>query len=103
LRSYLPEVLELLGQALFNLGREEESRSRLEEARNEAKAMDAKGNLWSILFHLSQLETVPKEADRLCQKAREIIEFIANNTGRPLFRESFLNLPEVRAVIESMD
>jgi predicted ATPase/DNA-binding SARP family transcriptional activator len=99
--SYMPDVLDLLGQALFKLGRIEEARTRFMEARDEAEAMGAKGSLWSILFHLSLLETEPEAAAQLHQNAREIVEFIANNAGRPSFRKSFLNLPEVRAVIES--
>ena len=79
----------------------EEARVRLMEARDEAESMDAKGSLWSILFHLSLLETEPEEATHLRQKARGIVKFIADNTERPLFRESFLNLREVQAVIGS--
>jgi tetratricopeptide (TPR) repeat protein len=103
IRSYLPEVLDLSGQALSKLGRVEEAQTRLKEARDEAEAMGAKGNLWPILFHLSQLEKEPEEAARLGQEAREIVEFIANNTGKPSFRESFLELPEVQAVIENTE
>ncbi len=103
IRSYLPEVLDLSGQALLELGRVEEARSRFMEARLEAESMGAMGNLWPILFHLSQLETELEEAARLRQEARELIEFIANHTGRPSFRESFLALSEVRAVIESTE
>lgn len=101
--SYLPEALSLSGQALSNLGRMEEARSRLREARREAEAMDAKGILWPILYHLSRLESEPEKVTRLRQKARKIVEFIADNTGRPSFRKSFLSLPEVQAVLESTD
>ena len=101
-RSYRPEALELSGQALFKLGRVEEARSRLGEAREEAEVMDAKGYLWPLLYHLSQLESTPKEAARLRQQAREIVEVIANNAGSDSLRASFLALREVRAVLESV-
>lgn len=42
-------------------------------------------------------------AQALDLEAREIVEFIANNTGKPSFRESFLSLPEVQAVIENTE
>lgn len=101
IRSYLPGALDLVGQALFNQGRLEEARIQMLEAREEAEAMGAKGNLWPILFHLSQLEKEPSKAWELCQEAREIIDFIADNTGSSSLRESFLALPEVQAVIEA--
>ena len=86
---------------MFKLGRREEARAFLLQAREEAESMDAKSSLWSILFHLSLLEKKPEETVQLRQRAGEIIAFIANNlVERPKLRESFLNLPEVRAVTE---
>ncbi len=100
-RAYLPETLALLGEALLQLGRGEEARNRLQEGRKEAKEMGARGHIWPILFRLSAMESDRQEAQRLRQKAREIIDFIADHAGEEYLRESFLALPEVQAVIQA--
>lgn len=100
-RAYLPETLDLLGEALLQLGQGEEARNRLQEGRKEAMEMGARGHMWPILFRLSAMESDHEEAQRLRQKAREIIEFIADHAGEEYLRESFLALPEVQAVIQA--
>jgi len=99
-RAYLPETLDLLGEALLQLGRGEKARTHLQEGRIEAKGMGARSHLWPILFRLSTIESNREEAQRLRQKAREMIEFIADQAGEEYLRESFLALPEVQAVIQ---
>ncbi len=101
--AYLPETLDLLGQALLKLDRAEEARRYLLEGREAAEANGAKGHLWPILAHLSATENEPKEAERVRQEARKIVEFIGENSGSELLRDSFLALPEVRALIEATD
>jgi len=49
---------------------------------------------------LSQLEADPTEAERLRQQARRIIKHIADHIDEADLRESFLNLPDVRAVLD---
>ena len=47
------------------------------------------------------MESDREEAQRLRQKAREIIEFIADQAGEEYLRESFLALPKVQTVIQA--
>ncbi|MDX1612945.1 MAG: BREX system ATP-binding domain-containing protein [Candidatus Promineifilaceae bacterium] len=101
MRAYLSEVLDLSGLALSKLDRQEEARRRFERAREVAEATGARGSLWPILLHLSQLEPEPPASTDLRRQAKETIEFIVDNVETPSLRASFLALPEVRAVIES--
>ena len=66
--------------------------------------MGARWSLWPILLTMSQLEAKrghAAEADALRHQARELVEDIADHAGTPELRASFLNLPEVQAVMQS--
>jgi hypothetical protein len=93
----LPECLYLQGQAWLTLGQPETAYDCFLEARALAEAIGSRQMLWPILFTLSQLEPNPTEAERLHQQAREIVAYIVGHTPVGL-RDSFLALPEVRAV-----
>jgi len=98
MRLYLSEALLIKGQALLAQGRVEEARTTLAEGRAIAEAIGARRSLWPILKALGQIEAQrgnQAEAQALRQKAREIIEYIADHAP-PEMRETFLNLPEVR-------
>ncbi len=97
MRTYLPDGLYLQGQALLALGQKRKAYDRLAEARAVAEAIGSRRMLWPILLALSQLEPNPTEAKRLHQQAREIVAYIADHTPADL-QDSFLGLPEVRAV-----
>jgi hypothetical protein len=101
MRSPMPDVLYLQGQAMLRLGQESAARDRLVEARAEAEAIGSRWLLWQILFTLSQLETDPTEAQRLRRKAEEIIKYIADHIDDLELRTSFLDLPDVQAIVES--
>jgi tetratricopeptide (TPR) repeat protein len=101
-RSYRPGVLYLQSQAWLALGQDEAGHARLLEARAEAEALGARWWLWQILAALSRLEAqrgAAAEADNLRRQAREIIASIADHAGTPELRASFLNLSQVRMVL----
>lgn len=103
-RSYVPDVLYLRGQALLAQGRAEEALGTLEEARAEAEALGSRRTLWPILFALSRLDAQrvnPAEAESLLYQAREIVTYIADHAGSTELRDLFLNMPRVRAVLGS--
>jgi tetratricopeptide (TPR) repeat protein len=102
-RVYLPEALYLRGQALLAQGHIDTAQAALAEARAEAEAMGARRMLWQILAALAEIESRRghvAEAENLRAQAREVIAFIADHAGTPDLRTSFLNLPDVRAVLE---
>jgi tetratricopeptide (TPR) repeat protein len=99
MRAYMLEVLYLRGQILRAMGQTEAARKTLLEAQAEAEAIGSRRMLWQILFALSQLETDPTEAERLHEQAQEIVAYIAHNISEPELRASFLDLPQVQAVL----
>jgi len=66
-----------------------------------AEAMTARYSLWPILFELSQLESDPDEAERLHQRARQILDDIAAQITAPEIRALFLARPQVSRVVEA--
>ena len=104
-RIYLADALRLKGQALLGLGRPDEARKVLNEARAEAEAQGSRRAQWPILAALSRLEDQAgntTEAQTLRQQAHEIIEYMADYTGTPEPRTSFLNTPQVRQVMRTV-
>ncbi|MCQ3973781.1 MAG: hypothetical protein DPW09_10085 [Anaerolineae bacterium] len=101
-RTFLPDALYLKSKALLAQGRAEEAREGLAQARAKAEAIGSQRSLWPILFAFSQLEAQhgqPVAAQKLREQAQEVIEFITDHAGTPELRASFLNLPEVQAVL----
>lgn len=95
-------ALYLKARALDGLGRTDEAEQILRMARAEAEPIEARRNLWRILALLGEIETRRgnyQQATDLNHQAREIIEFIAAHTPDE-YRESFLNLPDVRALFK---
>jgi tetratricopeptide (TPR) repeat protein len=102
IRLHMAHSLYLQGQALRGFGQDEAARTRLREARAEAEAVGSRRMLWRILYALSQLEAGRVEAERLRQHAEEIVEYVADNIHETALRASFLSLPDVRAVLETI-
>jgi len=99
-RLYIPQVLNLQGQALLGLNQKKAAHKSLQKARAEAETICSRSSLWPILFNLSQIEDDPVEAQALRQQSREIIEYVASNVDDVELRTSFLALPEARAVLD---
>ncbi len=104
IRAYLADALYLQGQALLAQGQTDAAYHVLTGARAEAEALGARRILWEILFALSQIEAgrghVP-EAQALREQARTTVEAIANTIGAAELRTSFLNQPQVKAVLST--
>jgi hypothetical protein len=98
-RSQIPKVLYLQGQACLGLGQVETARERLSQARAEAETIGSRRMLWQILFALSRLETDPTQANRLRQQGQELVETIAGNISDPDLRASFLDLATIDKIL----
>ena len=104
MRAFLPDALGFKGKALLALGRVDEARAVLDEARAEAEAIGSRRALWPILTALSRIETQQGrvgEAESLRDQARQHVDFIAEQAGSPELRASFLNLPRVREALRA--
>jgi len=97
---YVPPMLYIRSQAQLALGQEEAALEGLLEAHSITEETGSRRMQWLVLFALSQLEADPTEAERLRQQARRIIKHIADHIDEADLRESFLNLPDVRAVLD---
>ena len=100
MRSEMPGALYLQGQALLGLRRKAAARDCFLKARTEAEAIGSRRMLWRILAALASIEDVPAEGERLRRQAQETVEHIIRHISDPELRTSFLNLPEVRSVLE---
>jgi tetratricopeptide (TPR) repeat protein len=100
MRSEMPSVLYLQGQALLDLGRTAAARHCFLEAHAEAQAIGSRRMLWRILTALASIEDDPAEGERLRRQAQETVEYIIRHISDPELRTSFLNLPEVQSVVE---
>ena len=95
MRLWLPHALYLHGRALVALGRTDEARSSLIEARTEAQARGSRWTLWQILAALADTAADRVETAEFINQARAIVEDIAHHVSNPSLRESFLNCPDV--------
>ncbi len=100
MRQHIPLTLYLKSQALRGQNRLEEARLLLEKAYAEAEASGARWDLWRILAALAEIETDPLKARAWRAQARGYVQYIGDHTP-PDLRESFLNLPDVRTVMEA--
>ncbi|MCP4540311.1 MAG: hypothetical protein GY832_24495 [Chloroflexi bacterium] len=104
MRAYLPDALYLKGKALLAQNQVDKAHEVLAEACAVAETIGSRRSLWSILFTLSQIEAArgnTAEAANLRQQAQEVIEYIADHAGTPELRTLFLDLADVRAVLDS--
>jgi hypothetical protein len=101
-RFQIPRGLYLQAHALLGLGHTQVAYERLLEAQFEAKSINSRWMLWHILVALSRLETKSDEVDRLRFTARELVAYITNHIDQIEIREKFINLPDVRDLIENI-
>ena len=98
----IPSALRLKSQVLLAQGDLDGARPLLLDARARAEKMQSRFRLLPILFTLGEIEARlgnAVEAQAARAQARAVIEYIAKN-ATPELRESFLNLPEVRQVMD---
>src|SRR5574341_90006 len=104
-RIYLPDVLYLRGQAFAQQGKVDEALEALREARTSAESINARRILWQILAAMSDLEMQRGDAasaETWRAAACAVIQFIAEHTPDDV-RDSFLRLPQVRAVLQQKE
>jgi ATP/maltotriose-dependent transcriptional regulator MalT len=101
-RVDIPAVLHCKGNALAGLGRLEEALQVLTEGCSLARETDSNLHLWMILVDLADvrihLGDAPGAQENLTQ-ARQIVENIADSLVDVGLRDSFLNRPQVRALM----
>jgi tetratricopeptide (TPR) repeat protein len=105
LRQAVPNALYLKARALQSMNQFDQAQAALLEAQIEAEQTNSRWMLWRILAALAEVEHARgdlEQAQILRGQAREIIEYIATHTP-PELRESFLNLPDVRALFVGRD
>jgi tetratricopeptide (TPR) repeat protein len=111
-RTFLVTGLFYKGRALQLLGQLEEAAAVLNETRAEAETLGMRRYLWRILAALAEIEAGrghAANAQVLRKQARETITYIADHcppdpsagSGQSL-RASFLHLPDVQAVLDSI-
>jgi hypothetical protein len=100
MRAHVPDALYLRGLALQGSGQDRAARKCFLEARATAEALGSRRTLWRILHALGRVEDDSTEAASMRQRAREIVRTIADHIHQAALRASFLNLPDVRAVLE---
>jgi tetratricopeptide (TPR) repeat protein len=100
-RAFLPDLLHIKGRALLAAGEVDVGYAVLAEARSSAERMHSRYALLSILGTLVRLEFKSNDAlDDLRQQAREVIDYIVRRIDEPDLHASFMNLPDVRAVLQ---
>jgi tetratricopeptide (TPR) repeat protein len=93
----------LKGRALIGLERFDEAETVLSAAKQLAEEIGSRRNLWQILIALSEIELKrghEMAAYKLRQQARQIVEYIAAHITQIDLRESFVDLPHIRAVLQ---
>lgn len=104
LRLFLPQALFRQSQALLATGDREGAWAALTEGNTYARQTGSRRMRWQILADMSTIEAARgniEEASRLRNEARGIVEYIAGNMP-PEYREGFLNLPNVGAVMNAV-
>lgn len=102
-KLYLPEVMYDLGQALVQLGDPSAAYRTWIEADDAAQEIGSRRMRWQILASLYAMEREcgnPERAETFRSAARTNLDYMIAHMP-PEFHESFLNLPNVRQVINS--
>jgi tetratricopeptide (TPR) repeat protein len=94
--AMLPDFLYIRSRAQLGLGQQTGALEDLAQARAEATSMGMRRDLWQILALLAEV----KGDEDSWQEARVAIEWQAERAGAPDLRDSFLNIPQVRAILQ---
>jgi tetratricopeptide (TPR) repeat protein len=101
-RLNIPLVLQRKASALIGLNRLDEAHQTLTRACSQAEDMGSKNHLWSVYLDLADLNDRldhRERAEEFRQKAREIVEEIANDLDEIKLRDSFLKLPRLKELM----
>jgi tetratricopeptide (TPR) repeat protein len=99
---FLADILYLNGEALLTLGRFDEARQFLEEAK--IHSVHTPHRKIEIQFALSKLEAAlgNYEAAAVClTEAHQHIEIVLQNIPEPQLKESYLARPQIKAILDS--
>lgn len=102
---FLPQALYLKSRAELALHQSEAAHATLHTVRALAEAHGSRRMQWLALSALSQIARDHGEAEAtraLSEQARSHLEYLAAHCPTPDLRESLLNLPEARAVLEAV-
>jgi hypothetical protein len=97
-----PIIGHLQAKAFRMLNRTDEAYALLLDARQQAESMQLRYRMLPILFTLIEMEIERGDVNAVSKarmQAREVIDYIAEHTP-PGLCESFLNLPDLRKVME---
>jgi len=101
-RVNIPLVLRRKAQILIKLNRLDKAHQILTQACSLAEEMDSKNHLWSVYLDLADLNARldrHEDIEALRQKAREIIQEIAEGLGEISLEDSFLELPRIQELL----
>jgi hypothetical protein len=102
MKGHLTEALLVQGNALAAMEELGQAGDALREAARVAEGIGHRRLLWQILAVLAKVETNQGNialAQAARDRAREIIDYIADHAGDDELRKSFLALPEVLSVL----
>ncbi len=102
IRPFRADAHYLQCHALLGLGRVHEARQVLHKAYQEARSLGSQRTLWQILFLLSHIEACYGDVNHagvLLQRARSMVQYIADHCGDEDLRTTFVHLPQVRVVV----
>ena len=97
--QYLPEALFLQGQAHKMNSELDLARDAFAAARLAAEAIGSKRLLWQIFAALAEIEPDQQKAAAFKSQARETVQFITDHMTSDEYRSSFLQLPDVHALL----
>jgi len=100
---FLPDALRLKANVLMQLGREEDGRQTLLEAKKLAERLDARRSLVFILHSLLDIARYlgnSEEIESLRTQGEEVASYLADHIHDPDLKQTFLNLEEVRNLYE---
>ena len=103
LRTSLPDSGLQQAYALLALDREDEARHSLEMAIEVAAELGARRVQWQILAAMAEIATDRHEAMRLWQEAGEVVAYLADRAPTEALQASFLALPAVRHILETVE
>jgi cob(I)alamin adenosyltransferase len=92
----------LKGRSLASAGKADEAKRVLGEARSEAERREHRRVLWEVLHELSEILDVQGDTEaarELRAEARRLVEGIAESVDEEELRSSFLDRPDVKAVL----
>jgi ATP/maltotriose-dependent transcriptional regulator MalT len=101
-RFFLPLLILNRARALRGLGRRQEARDLLDQARGMAEEIGLRLILLSILLEIVELATELGEhpkAESSRQAARATIQFISQHVEDPALLQSFHNLPRIQSIL----